>query len=131
MEEILLSKLSVDPEKEIFKDPNQSMVSPNEVRDHDSFDGKSVNKKDIISSVDLDEMIEEDESEFRCSMCSKWVVSKLDPGCNSTQEMCSQDWNDYLIHVKDICQQKDSSDDDQSENNNKLVDELTCSKVNI
>ena len=48
-------------------------------------------------------------------------VSKLDPRCNPLQEMCLQDWNDYLLQVKDIRQRKDSTDDDQSENNNMLL----------
>jgi len=68
MEEIYLSKNSVDPEKEIFKDSdqfNKSSVFLHQVRDLDSFDSKSVTKNDIIiSSVDLDEEIDEDERKF-------------------------------------------------------------------
>ena len=58
-------------------------------------------------------------------------VSKLDPRCNPLQEMCLQDWNDYLLQVKDIRQRKDSTDDDQLENKNNPVNELTYSKITI
>ena len=68
MEEIYLTKNSVDPEKEIFKDSgqfNKSSVFLHQVRDLDSFESKSVTKNDIIiSSVDLDEEIDEDERKF-------------------------------------------------------------------